>query len=170
MLNVMAGDPGMLPQLHHTPFGYGGASREGSTNKSSIYVVSNHTELREALALPFTKTIYVNGTIERSQLDNGTYPRSSSYFYPLTSTDRYSRNMRILYHCHERRIQSIRLYSIPSQPQRDLCLTRRGRYIPEHHLRRKECHGIPGPPWAPERLAARGIQHPESPSRILAHE
>ncbi len=126
--------------------------------------------LREALALPFTKTIYVNGTIEGSQLDNGTYPRSSSYFYPLTSTGRYSRNMRLLYRRHERRIQSIRLYSIPSQPQRDLRLARRGRYIPEHHLRRKERHGIPGPSWAPKRLAARGIQHPESPSRILAHE
>ncbi|KAK0496538.1 polysaccharide lyase family 1 protein [Armillaria luteobubalina] len=93
----MAGDPDTLPQLHHTPFGYGGASTGGSTNKSSIYIVSNHTELREALALPFTKTIYVNGTIEGNQLDNGTYPQIPSSFHPLINTDRYSRNMRILY-------------------------------------------------------------------------
>ncbi|KAK0442157.1 polysaccharide lyase family 1 protein [Armillaria borealis] len=83
-VDIFTGDRETLPQLHHTPFGYGGASTGGSTNKSSIYVVSNHTELREALALPFTKTIYVNGTIEGNQLDNGTLA-TCEYYTAATS-------------------------------------------------------------------------------------
>lgn len=68
---------GERPRLRHAPFGFGGSATGGSTNTSAIYMVSNRTELWEAMSLPFTKTIYVNGTIHGNQLDNGELnPRS----------------------------------------------------------------------------------------------
>ncbi|KAJ3986989.1 polysaccharide lyase family 1 protein [Lentinula detonsa] len=55
----------LSPLVPHSPFGFSGSATGGSHNSSPICVVSNITELREALALPFSKTAYViiNGTI-----------------------------------------------------------------------------------------------------------
>ncbi|KAL0957995.1 hypothetical protein HGRIS_000170 [Hohenbuehelia grisea] len=70
---------GPVPNLQHSPFGWGGQSTGGSLNKSATYIVSNSTELREALALPFTKTIYVDGVIHGNQLDNGSFATCETF-------------------------------------------------------------------------------------------
>ncbi|KAF5370354.1 hypothetical protein D9758_006905 [Tetrapyrgos nigripes] len=73
-LAIKPADPSFVPPtLSHQPFGYGGRSTGGSlnTSSSSIFVVSNASELKDALALPFTKTIYVNGTIDGNELPDG---------------------------------------------------------------------------------------------------
>jgi hypothetical protein len=64
----MVGSP---PVLKHAPFGFGSKSTGGSTNASAAYLVTNAKELREAIALPWTKTIYVKGIINGAELDNG---------------------------------------------------------------------------------------------------
>ncbi|KIK58349.1 polysaccharide lyase family 1 protein [Collybiopsis luxurians FD-317 M1] len=74
------------PVLPHSPFGYGGSATGGSLNTSSVYIVSNTTELREALALPFSKTIYVNGTINGNELSNGTAATCQDYI-DMTGSD-----------------------------------------------------------------------------------
>ncbi|KAF9491683.1 polysaccharide lyase family 1 protein [Pleurotus eryngii] len=51
----------------------------GSTNSSAVYVVSDAGEPREAVALPYTKTIHVNETIQGNQLPNGTLARCQDY-------------------------------------------------------------------------------------------
>ncbi|KAJ3714457.1 polysaccharide lyase family 1 protein [Lentinula raphanica] len=75
----LAGENFSPPVLPHTPFGFGGSAIGGSDNSSSVYIVSNTTELREALALPFSKTIYVNGTINGNQLPNGSFATCQDY-------------------------------------------------------------------------------------------
>jgi hypothetical protein len=42
-------------------------------NASATYVVKTVSELKEALALPWTKTIYVQGVINGARLANGAY-------------------------------------------------------------------------------------------------
>ncbi|KAJ8514226.1 hypothetical protein ONZ45_g8224 [Pleurotus djamor] len=75
-LTVFQGTP---PNLTRQPFGYAALSTGGSTNTTATYVVSNASELREALALPFAKTIYVNGTIQGNQMANGNALPLASY-------------------------------------------------------------------------------------------
>ncbi|KAJ8703541.1 hypothetical protein PTI98_002157 [Pleurotus ostreatus] len=70
---------GPVPKLSHMPFGFAGQATGGSTNVSAVYVVSNAAELREAVALPYAKTIYVNGTIQGNQLPNGTLAKCQDY-------------------------------------------------------------------------------------------
>ncbi|KAF9491695.1 pectin lyase-like protein [Pleurotus eryngii] len=70
---------GPVPKLRHKPFGFAGQTTGGSTNSSALYVVSDAGELREAVALPYAKTIYVNGTIQGNQLPNGTLARCQDY-------------------------------------------------------------------------------------------
>lgn len=67
MLIVLTGIP---PSLRHAPFGFGSRATGGSTNTSAAYLVTNMKELREAAALPWTKTIYVKGAINGAELDN----------------------------------------------------------------------------------------------------
>lgn len=64
---------GQPPALKHTPFGFGGKSTGGSLNASAAYLVTNAKELREAIALPWIKTVYVKGVINGAELDNGTF-------------------------------------------------------------------------------------------------
>ncbi|KAF9487369.1 polysaccharide lyase family 1 protein [Pleurotus eryngii] len=68
-----------VPKLRHKPFGFSGQATGGSTNTSAVYVVSDAAELREAVALPYAKTIYVNGTIQGNQLPDGTLARCQDY-------------------------------------------------------------------------------------------
>ncbi|KAL4266766.1 polysaccharide lyase 1 family protein [Pleurotus pulmonarius] len=70
---------GPVPQLSHKPFGFGGQATGGSTNTSAVYVVSSAAELREAVALPYAKTIYVNGTIQGNQRPDGTLATCQDY-------------------------------------------------------------------------------------------
>ena len=62
---------GPTPDLSSTPFGYAEASTGGSTNESAVYVASTLAELKEAVELPYTKTVYVNGTIHGNELADG---------------------------------------------------------------------------------------------------
>jgi hypothetical protein len=64
---------GRPPTLEHSPFGYAVTSTGGSMNASATYVVKTVSELKEALALPWTKTIYVQGVINGARLANGAY-------------------------------------------------------------------------------------------------
>lgn len=45
-----------------------------------MYVVSNAVELQEVVTLPYTKTIYVNGTIQGNQFPNGESHGNASPF------------------------------------------------------------------------------------------
>ncbi|KAG8934286.1 hypothetical protein FRC02_010240 [Tulasnella sp. 418] len=67
-LTPYTGTPPKLPSRQ--PFGFGSAATGGSTNTSAVYLVKNANELREAIALPYTKTIYVDGTIHGNQLSD----------------------------------------------------------------------------------------------------
>ncbi|THV07139.1 polysaccharide lyase family 1 protein [Dendrothele bispora CBS 962.96] len=81
-LAIKPADPSFTPPtLSHQPFGYGGLSTGGSLNTSSesIFIVSNATELKDALALPFAKTIYVNGTINGNELPDGRLATCQDY-------------------------------------------------------------------------------------------
>ncbi|KAK7439779.1 hypothetical protein VKT23_017353 [Stygiomarasmius scandens] len=81
-LAISPADPNFTPpELSHQPFGYGGGSTGGSLNTSSesVFVVSNATELRDTLALPFAKTIYVNGTINGNELPDGRLATCQDY-------------------------------------------------------------------------------------------
>ncbi|KAJ3784451.1 pectin lyase fold/virulence factor [Lentinula aff. detonsa] len=72
-----------------------GSATGGSHNSSSICVVSNITELREALALPFSKTAYViiNGTIHGNHgssahvnpYDWGSWGRNPPITFPVST-------------------------------------------------------------------------------------
>ncbi|TRM55445.1 polysaccharide lyase family 1 protein [Schizophyllum amplum] len=70
---------GPKPDLSDTPFGYAATSTGGSTNKSAVYIVSTLADLKEAAALPYTKTIYVNGTIHGNELADGSLADCQTY-------------------------------------------------------------------------------------------
>lgn len=63
---------GAAPSLpSRKPFGFASKSTGGSLNSSATYIVTNAAELKEALALPYTKTIYVKGVIHGNELADG---------------------------------------------------------------------------------------------------
>ncbi|KAI5888645.1 polysaccharide lyase family 1 protein [Schizophyllum commune H4-8] len=70
---------GPTPDLSSTPFGYAQASTGGSTNESAVYVASTLAELKEAVELPYTKTVYVNGTIHGNELADGSLADCQTY-------------------------------------------------------------------------------------------
>ena len=58
---------GKKPDLpSRKPFGFGIATTGGAANKSAVYVVDNMVDLREALQLNYTRTVYVKGLIDGS--------------------------------------------------------------------------------------------------------
>ncbi|KAJ7601088.1 polysaccharide lyase family 1 protein [Mycena floridula] len=77
---------GPIPQLPHAPFGYGAASTGGSLNASATYIVTNASELREAIAVPWSKTIYVKGIINGNELADGTLATCQDYI-DMTGAD-----------------------------------------------------------------------------------
>ncbi|KAJ1303871.1 hypothetical protein OPQ81_008288 [Rhizoctonia solani] len=76
-LNLYTGTPPNLPS--RKPFGFASKSTGGSLNTSATYLVTNAAELREALALPYTKTIYVKGVINGNELSDGTRATCQKY-------------------------------------------------------------------------------------------
>ncbi|KAL1718220.1 polysaccharide lyase family 1 protein [Schizophyllum commune] len=70
---------GPTPDLSSTPFGYAEASMGGSTNESAVYVASTLAELKEAVEFPYTKTVYVNGTIHGNELADGSLADCQTY-------------------------------------------------------------------------------------------
>ncbi|KAI4526734.1 polysaccharide lyase family 1 protein [Schizophyllum commune Loenen D] len=70
---------GPTPDLSSTSFGYAEASTGGSTNESAVYVASTLAELKEAVELPYTKTVYVNGTIHGNELSDGSLADCQTY-------------------------------------------------------------------------------------------
>ncbi|KAG8725346.1 hypothetical protein FRC09_001696 [Ceratobasidium sp. 395] len=62
-----------------TSFGFASKSTGGSTNASATYIVKNAAELREAIALPYAKTIYVSGTINGNDLPDDTKATCQTY-------------------------------------------------------------------------------------------
>ncbi|KAL1687568.1 polysaccharide lyase family 1 protein [Schizophyllum commune] len=70
---------GPTPDLSSTSFGYAEASTGGSTNESAVYVASTLAELKEAVELPYTKTVYVNGTIHGNELADGSLADCQTY-------------------------------------------------------------------------------------------
>ncbi|KAG8961052.1 hypothetical protein FRC03_005831 [Tulasnella sp. 419] len=83
-LTPYTGTPPKLPSRQ--PFGFGSAATGGSTNTSAVYLVKNANELREAIALPYTKTIYVDGTMHGNQLSDGTMATCQTYIDRTGST------------------------------------------------------------------------------------
>ncbi|KAF9466782.1 polysaccharide lyase family 1 protein [Collybia nuda] len=71
LLLYLGRPPSNLPL--RTPFGFASTSTGGVGFNSSTYVVTNATDLRVALKLPFPKVVYVNGTIYGNQLDDGSF-------------------------------------------------------------------------------------------------
>ncbi|ELU41326.1 polysaccharide lyase family 1 protein [Rhizoctonia solani AG-1 IA] len=61
------------------PFGFASKSTGGSLNASAVYLATNAAELREALALPYTKTVYVKGVINGNEFDDGTRASCQDY-------------------------------------------------------------------------------------------
>ncbi|TRM55446.1 polysaccharide lyase family 1 protein [Schizophyllum amplum] len=82
---------GPKPDLSDTPFGYAAASTGGTTNESAVYVVSTLADLKEAAELPYTKTIYVNGTIHGNALDDGSMADCQTYIDTTGSDNSASR-------------------------------------------------------------------------------
>lgn len=67
--------PGRPPQTlpSRRPFGFANNSTGGADFNSSTYFVTNATDLRVALTLPYPKVVYVKGTIYGNELDNGSF-------------------------------------------------------------------------------------------------
>lgn len=63
--------PQTLPSRR--PFGFANSSTGGAGFNSSTYLVTNATDLRIALRLPYPKVVYVKGTIFGNELDNGSF-------------------------------------------------------------------------------------------------
>ncbi|CAE6447644.1 unnamed protein product [Rhizoctonia solani] len=76
-LTPYTGSPPNLPS--RKPFGFASKSTGGSLNASATYLATNAAELREALALPYTKTIYVKGVINGNELSDGTRASCQKY-------------------------------------------------------------------------------------------
>ncbi|EUC64468.1 polysaccharide lyase family 1 protein [Rhizoctonia solani AG-3 Rhs1AP] len=76
-LTVYTGSPPNLPS--RKPFGFASKSTGGSLNASATYLATNAAELREALALPYTKTVYVKGVINGNELSDGTRASCQTY-------------------------------------------------------------------------------------------
>ncbi|KAF8752762.1 Pectate lyase [Rhizoctonia solani] len=76
-LKPYTGAPPNLPS--RKPFGFASKSTGGSLNASAVYLATNAAELREALALPYTKTVYVKGVINGNEFDDGTRASCQDY-------------------------------------------------------------------------------------------
>ncbi|QRV95616.1 pectate lyase [Ceratobasidium sp. AG-Ba] len=71
---------GTAPALPvRTPLGFASKSTGGSTNSSATYIVKTAADLREALALPYAKTIYVSSVINGNELADGTKATCQTY-------------------------------------------------------------------------------------------
>jgi hypothetical protein len=58
---------GKAPDLpKRKPFGFGIAATGGAANKSAVYIAENMVDLRDALQLNYTRTVYVKGLIDGS--------------------------------------------------------------------------------------------------------
>ncbi|EIN09878.1 polysaccharide lyase family 1 protein [Punctularia strigosozonata HHB-11173 SS5] len=84
--NALTPYDGPRPNLTHIPFGYGGLANGGSLNASAVYVATNASELREALALPYAKTVYVQGVINGNEQHDGTLA-DCQYYIDHTGSD-----------------------------------------------------------------------------------
>lgn len=158
--------------LKHAPFGYGAKSTGGSTNASAAYLATNAQELREAIAVPWTKTVYVQGVINGAELDNGT-PAPSTRVCNLTSsrTPRNNRDMPVVHRQHRhrrRRDPPVHLRALPAQPERDVHGGGERGGGEQRDVRGPERDRVPRAAREDERLAAGRVPDAEGARRVLA--